>query len=156
MEYIWKDYKKEYNELIDGWLDEYTVKMTGIDCGWDEYINAVIEDNKNYPGAELYCKMVCEKDAPFAVVVFGYYEDSVTISEVIVDPALRGKGMGTSVIEELVNNFENFSKSNSEKFMAVIYPDNIPSQKCFEKAGFSFDHSHEEGDAWYYTFQRKR
>lgn len=35
---------------------------------------------------------------------------------------------------------------------AVIFPDNIASQKAFEKAGFIFYSEHPDGDAWNYRY----
>ena len=39
---------------------------------------------------------------------------------------------------------------------AVIYPNNIPSQKAFEKAGFVFHSQHPDGDAWNYWYKREQ
>ena len=37
----------------------------------------------------------------------------------------------------------------------IVFPKNIPSQKAFENAGFVFDHAHEGGDAWYYSYSNR-
>lgn len=38
------------------------------------------------------------------------------------------------------------------KANAVIYPNNIASQKAFEKAGFTFVSAHPDEDAWNYEY----
>ena len=50
MHFEWIDYIAEYAVLIDSWLDDTAIEMTGIDEGWDSYWNAVLLDALNYPG----------------------------------------------------------------------------------------------------------
>lgn len=153
MKFVWKDYNSEYAALIDSWLDEHAVAMTGLDQGWDEYRNAVVEDGKNYPGSRDLCKVVYNNGVPFAVVAYGYYKGVVTVSEVITDPMQRGKGLGSQAIAELIKYSETLVGDKIDRYTAVIYPNNAASQRAFEKAGFSFERVHDDGDALYYSYQ---
>lgn len=149
--FIWKDYTSEYAPFINSWLDTQAISMTGIDQGWNEYWDDVLEDAKNFSGSKEYGKIVYENDKPIAVIAFGYYRGVVTISEIIVDPLLRGQGRGSRIIIELIEHADELIGEKIDQYTAVIYPDNIASQKAFEKAGFRFDYAHDDGDAWYYT-----
>lgn len=102
MIFEWIDYIAEYAPLIDSWLDDTAIEMTGIDEGWDSYWNAVLIDALNYPGCVDYCKMVFTDGKPIAVVAFGYYRGDVTISEIIISPEMRSKGYGSKILKELV------------------------------------------------------
>lgn len=151
MKFIWMDYTAEYAALVDSWLDEQAVAMTGLDLGWDWYWQAVVADSVNYPGCKDFCKIICKDGLPFAAAVFGCYQGVATISEIVVRPEHRSKGLGTQVIGELVAYADMFLGEAVERFQAVIFPDNIPSQKAFQKAGFVLDDTHEA--VWNYIYK---
>lgn len=153
MNFKWIDYTSEYAPIVDSWLDENAVKMTGIDSGWEKYWRDSLTDAENYPGCKEFCKIVIDNGIPFAVIKYGFYCGEVTIAEIVVDAKQRGKGKGTSLITELLLNYNAFIDKKVDKFTAVIFPSNIASHKAFEKAGFSFDYTHEDGDVWYYTYK---
>ena len=153
MKFVWSDYTDSCSPLIDSWLDDEAVKKTGIDEGWQDYWSAVVADSVNYPGCKDFCKIVSENGVPFAVIVFGFYCGEVTVSEIIVDPSQRNKGKGTQALKEFIEYSGVFIGEKFEKISAVIFPSNSASQRAFEKAGFSFDRAHEDGDAWYYTYK---
>lgn len=153
MNFEWLDYTSEYSSIVDSWLDNEAIKMTGIDDGWDNYWRASLEDSKNYPGCKEFCKAVSENGVPFAVIKFGCYCGEATLAEIIVDPKQRGRGRGSKVIKELLLNHKLLLGEKTDKFTAVIFPSNVASQKAFEKAGFRFEYAHEDGDALYYTYK---
>lgn len=153
MNFTWADYIPEYAVLVDSWLDDTAIKMTGIEDGFDEEWRATLDEAKNFPGCKDFCKIVSQNGVPFAAVKYGYYQDNATVSVIIVDPAQRGKGRGSAVLRELVANTNTLVGEKVDKFDAVIFPSNASSQKAFEKAGFLFDYAHEDGDALYYTFK---
>lgn len=136
MLFDWVDYIPEDAALIDGWLDDTAVAMTGIDEGWDKYWNDVTADSVNYPGCRDYCKVVKIDGIPIAAVVFGAYRGSAVISEIVVDPARRAEGYGTQVIRELVTNAEAWFDEKIDHFHAVVFSSNVPSQNAFRNAGF--------------------
>ena len=77
-----------------------------------------------------------------------------TIQEFIVSPSYRGKGYGTAILNELLLCSNNIIGQDISFAEAVIYPDNIASQKAFQKAGFVYTNAHPDGDAWYYQYRR--
>ena len=150
MKYTWKDYSPKYSEIINLWLDSEALSMTGLDEDFDSYVNAVTEDSDNFPNTEF--KVIFEGDSPIAVTVFGIYDSIVTVMEIVVAPDKRGKGKGSEIIRELLQICNGSFDETVKQFKAVIFPNNIASQKAFEKAGFRFESAHEDGDAWYYVF----
>ena len=74
------------------------------------------------------------------------------VSEFIIRPDKRGKHIGSSVLTELLTYSKYILGSTIKDAEAVIFPDNIASQKAFEKAGFIFYSEHPDGDAWNYRY----
>lgn len=135
----WVDYESKYAQLIDSWLDEEAVSMTGLDMGWDAYWLALKEDAANYPGCADFCKVVFENSMPFAAVCYGIYQNTMTVSEIVVAPELRGNGMGTRVLSELTGIAKGFGPDVVSRITAVVFPQNIASQWAFRKAGFHLE-----------------
>lgn len=152
MEFEWTDYSTEDSKFIDLWLDDAAAAMTGIDQGWDGYWNAVIADAENYPGCKDFCKIVRENGVPVAVVAFGFYRGNATISEIVVDPLQRSKGYGARIIYELISHSDTWIDEEIVQFDAVVFPNNLPSQKAFQKAGFVLEH--EDKEALNYVYKR--
>lgn len=153
MLFTWIDYQTENAALVDSWLDDTAVRMTGIEDGFDKEWLATLEEAKNFPGCKDFCKIVSENGVPFAAVKYGFYRNNVTVSVIIVDPVQRGKGRGSAVLRELVTNVNTLVGEKVDKFEAVIFPSNSASQRAFEKAGFVFEYAHEDGDALYYSIK---
>ena len=151
MAFTWLDYRAEHGPLVDSWLDENAVAMTGLDMSWDDYWHAVLADGINFPGCKDACKLIYENGVPVAVICFGCYGGIVTISELLVSPACRGKGVGTRILQELVAHADDLLGERPTRFCAVIFPENLPSQRAFENAGFVFDSAHEDGTSWNYV-----
>ena len=108
MIFEWINYQLEDAGLVDSWMDAKAVAMTGIDQGWDAYWNAVTADAKNYPGCRDFCKIVRKNGMAVAAVVYGSYRGIATVSEIIVDPLQRGKGLGTQILLEWCDEDGNF------------------------------------------------
>ena len=136
MIFEWIDYISEYAPLIDSWLDDAVIEMTGIDEGWDNYRNAVLIDALNYPGCIDYCKISFQEGKPIAVVAFGYYRGDVTISEIIISPEMRSKGYGSKILKELILLSRIWFPDPISHFSAIVFAQNIASQKAFQNAGF--------------------
>lgn len=148
----WTDYSREDGVVVDSWLDVDAVAMTGLDQGWDAYWQAVLADAQNFPGCKDVCKVIRENGAPIAVVCFGWYEGVITVSEILVAPQRRGKGFGTKILRELIVLADHFIGERTEKLRAVIYSNNLPSQRAFAKAGFVFDYAWEGSLNYVYNF----
>lgn len=139
----WVDYRTEDGAVVDSWLDETAVTMTGLDMLWNDYWQAVLSDGKHYPGCRDVCKIIREQDQPIAVVCFGWYAGVTTVSEILVAPQRRSQGVGERILRELIALADGWTGEKTEKFQAVIFEKNTPSQRAFEKAGFVFAYAHE-------------
>ena len=53
---------------------------------------------------------------------------------VVLDPALRGKGMGKTMLKLAVEYA--FSATKAEAVRLSVFPENIPAMKCYESVGF--------------------
>lgn len=151
-QFEWSDYRTEDAPMVDRWLDAGAIAMTGLDMGWDDYWNAVLADAVNFPGCKDHCKLVSEHGLPLAVICFGCYDGVATVSEIVVAPRYRGSGYGTRILRELVTHAAELLGEKVDRFCAVIFPNNLPSQRAFSKAGFLFDCAREDEDgvSWNY------
>lgn len=143
MLFDWVDYTAKDAALVDGWLDETAVAMTGLDEGWDRYWQAVIADAVNYPGCKDCCKIVWKDGTPVAAIVFGCYQGNGTVSEIVVAPAMRGKGLGSQIIRELVSCADSWFEEKVAQFDAIVFRGNAASRRAFQKAGFVPDNDPE-------------
>ena len=73
--------------------------------------------------------------------------------EVLVAPKMRGRGKGTKIIKELLENSKSIIGIDIHKAEAVIFLSNKASQKAFENAGFKHESTHEDGDAMNYIYE---
>ncbi len=152
MNFVWRDYNPKTMEYIENWLDESTVKSTGLDESFRDFYEYWANEDGFVVGENFWCKVVCENDKPFAVIAFCQHEHKILIMEIVVAPEKRGQGIGTRLLKELFASEEiiGFAIHKSE---AVIFPSNIASRKAFENAGFQYHHTHEDGDAMYYVYE---
>ena len=153
MNFTWRNYNPETMGHVENWLDEYAVRMTGMDDGFRQEYEYWANEDYNTVGENFWCKVVFENEIPFAVIEFGMHEGVVTIMETLVAPEKRGQGMGSKAIKELLRNAKTIIGIDIEKAEAIIFPSNIASQKAFEKAGFKYHHTHEDGDATTYVYE---
>ena len=105
-------------------------------------------------GGNFWCKVVFENDRPFAVIALCQYEQKTMIMEVLVAPEKRGRGKGSKMLKELLENGKDIIGVNIQKAEAIIFPSNEASQKAFSKAGFKHESTHEDGDAMNYVYEK--
>lgn len=151
----WRDYISADAELVDQWLDPDAAAMTGIDSGWDTYWNEVKADAVNYPGCRDFCKVVSISGVSVAAVVFGCYRGDAVISEIVVAPSHRAKGIGSRIIKELVTHCDVWFDEEIKQFCAIIFSQNVASQKAFQNAGFFMSRTHNES-TFEYTYKIDR
>lgn len=138
----WVDYTSQYAPLVNSWLDEDAIDMTGLDMGWDHYWQAVREDAANFHGCQDFCKVILHDGVPCAAVCYGIYQNTMTISEIVVAPNVRRQGIGTRLLTELI---EFTSEADVDSLTAVVFPQNLASRKAFLNAGFCLDRRTEDG-----------
>ena len=154
MKYEWIDYTSAYKELVDSWMDEDAMRFTGCDEGFDAYYHDCLNDPDTKLGENYWAKMIVADTDPVGIIAIGLWENVFTISEFIVRPGRRGEGVGLAALAELLAQSKNIIGIEMKEANAVIFPNNIASQKAFEKAGFGFHSAHPDGDAWYYRYRK--
>ena len=143
----WKDYTKEDTALVASWLNADAVRMTGMDEGFDAFHQYWKNESSPERGEYFWSKLVSENGHPFAVISYGYCSGTVTIMEIVVDPALRGQGRGTTVLREFIKNAADWIKQSISVFEAVVFKNNPASQVAFYKAGFV--RNEKDRDRWH-------
>ncbi len=151
MRFDWKDYGADTMTFVEDWLDDYAVRMTGMDDGWRAFHEYWITEGGMTPGKDYWCKVVYDQAAPFAVIAFSLHEGNYHVMELLVKPGMRNNGLGSALLRDLLSDGETIIGQRIDKATAVIFPNNPASQKAFERAGFVFDHADDDGDAWYYS-----
>lgn len=140
-----RDYDRLEAKIVDSWLDDEAIRNTGLEDGFDEFF----EYWNGECGSDFSAKIAEFDGKPVAVVTAAYDNGFVTIQEIIVAPDMRGRGIGTWAINELVEEAPSMY-GPIETYEAVVFFDNVPSQKAFEKAGFD-KRLHENSDAYIYS-----
>lgn len=154
MIYEWIDYSHENSALIDSWIDAEAKRFTGCDEGFDKFYNYWFDEPETKLGENFWAKIILEDKVQVGIVVISLWEGIFTISEIIICPQKRGNGIGTKALKELLTNGKHILGTEIINSSAVIFPNNIASQRAFEKAGFCFQSEHPDGDAWYYEYKR--
>ena len=149
--FVWCDYDPITMGYVENWLDESAVKSTGLDEGFRAFYEYWAKEDGFSVGKNFWCKVVFETNKPQAVIAFCQHEQKIIIMEIVVAPELRGQGVGTRLLRELLESDEiiGFAIHKSE---AVIFPTNTASQKAFENAGFQYHHTHEDGNSMLYVY----
>ena len=152
--FSWIDYTEEYALLVKSWLDDEAVKYTGIDQGWDEYYEYCVNDLSPLVNGEVYIKIACEDNIPFGVFCLCNVDGTYSISEIFIAPKKRGMGYGTKALQDMLLHSKEILGVDIACAKTVIFPDNTASKKAFEKAGFVFESTSPDGDAWYYIYRK--
>lgn len=153
LDFVWRDYNPVTMGYVENWLDERAVKSTGLDEGFRAFYEYWAKEDGFVVGESFWCKVVFKNDEPLAVIAFCQHEQKIIIMEIVVAAELRGHGIGTRLLSELLESEEivGFVIQKSE---AVIFPTNTASQKAFENAGFQYHHTCEDGNSMLYVYDR--
>ncbi len=154
MQFEWRIYRDEDAVIVDSWLDDYAIRKTGLDNGWQNFYNYWTKENPD-DNAKDYCFIISESNEPFAIIFAAVIGAELIISEFIVAPKKRSKGSGTAIISELMENSSQLLGIEITSAQTVIYPSNIASQRAFEKAGFMLVSQSPDGDALNYKYAVK-
>ena len=153
MIFRWIDYTSDHADLVESWLDSEAVYYTGCEDGWEEYFNYWKNHEDTQMGINFWGKVILLDSVPIAVITLSFWNNRVTVSEFIVSPIYRRCGWGTKILQELLSCGKDIIGFTITSAFAVIFPDNLASQKAFEKAKFKFESAHPDGDAWYFVYQ---
>ncbi len=135
MRYEWKPYCRKDASLVDSWLDKLAVQETGLEDGWQNFYDYWMMESETNKGKDC-CFLISQNSVPFAAIYLAIIGSTITISEFLVKPDMRGKGVGTAALRELLESTAQLLKLRADYAKAVILPSNIASIKAFEKAGF--------------------
>ena len=119
-EICWKDYAADTMPFVEDWLDDYAVRMTGMDDGWKSFHEYWITEGGMTPGKDYWCKVVYEGEKPVAIIAFSLYEGTYTVMELVVKTELRGHGIGTSLLRELISRISFKISSVFVKFVIKL------------------------------------
>ena len=155
MTYCYMDYTPDLETVIDSWLDDDAAYYTGFEDGFAVYYNYWAKEPNTVLGENFWMKVVLENNVPIGVIALGLADDKVDFLELLINPERRGQGIGSAVIGDVLENGKDIIGRAIDRAEACIFPQNIASQKAFEKAGFRFDYAHPDGDIWYYTYKAK-
>ncbi len=153
MQFEWMEFHPTSHAFVESWLDEYGVRFTGIDDGWTSYVEWLLTDSESRPGENCWCKVIFQNNIPFAAICLYFTDEQcLSISEYLVAPAYRGKGLGSKALCELLTHTKDILGITIQGADAVIFPNNPVSRRAFEKAGFRYHSTHPDGDADYYHY----
>lgn len=154
MIFDWKDYSEKYSDITENLLDNEAIKNTGCDEGFHSFYSYWLEEADTKLHENFWCKLAFKDNKLIGVICIGLAPTKeFTVMEIIIAPDKRNQGYGSALLLELLRNAATIIGININIAKAVIFPNNIASQKSFEKAGFIFTGAHPDGDAWYYEYK---
>lgn len=98
--------------------------------------------------------LIFEDNNPIGIIAVALCDGEFNIMEFIISPDKRGKGIGPEILKELLTSGKSIIGAEILNAIAVIFPDNIQSQKAFEKTGFKYESKHADEDVLYYRYLR--
>ena len=155
MRYQWADYHRSYEETVESWLDQEAVKYTGCDDGWSGYFEYWVHEPGTALNENFFAKVILDHEEAIGIMAIFAEESRYYIQEFIISPDNRRKGIGSEVLKELLENGECIVGKEIKSAEACIFPSNVSSRRAFEKAGFQYSHSHPDGNACYYVYQKE-
>ena len=115
-------------DYLQQWHDATAVKRWVPIENWKSYFQAVLH-LKNY-----YLYSVYLEENLIAYIAAEIQNGCASIC-LVVDPSQHGQGIGTAVLLEMQRQTQNLF-GHVHTYIAGIFPENIHSIRCFEKAGF--------------------
>lgn len=157
MKFTWVDYGPAYFDIVDSWLDDEARRELGFDDGgWQAYWEYYMHDELSQLGKNFWCKVILNGDKPFAAIALFLMDNGdLSIPEYIVAPDMRNQGYGSAALRELL---EFGGEILGQEFISagtVIFPDNIASQKAFQKAGLKYDRSFPDDGTQIYVYKKQ-
>ncbi len=89
------------------------------------------------PGGQAFIGRTADRPAPIAYGELNpmrVERDQYWLGHVIVDPQVRGVGLGRRFVELLVA--EAFEERAARRILLVVFPDNPAAIRCYERVGF--------------------
>lgn len=147
MEFVFTDFTVADCTELSVWLRDEPVKR-----------HIFIEDTEKYRlQADMHYRMfsVFRNGELIAHLSGEICKDDASVC-LIVKPELCGKGIGTAVLCEAVENIRELF-GDIRTITAYIFDDNPASRRCFEKAGFVLSGKGNDGESKYiYNIKEKK
>ena len=135
-------------ECIGRWHKASNVKRWVPIENWLAYYQAVSQ-NDNY-----YLYSVFLRQGILIAYIAAEVENGNAAICLVVDPDQHGKGIGTAVLQKMLQQATSLF-GDIHSYRAGIFPENIASIKCFEKAGFKKFGKGNDGEILYsYNIRR--
>lgn len=134
-----------YGEQVAGWAR--TAQEVALLCGREVYpfpTELIGSWRKVDPAIESYLFFDGDQVIGYGEVWLDVEEDEVELARIIVDPALRGQGVGTELVRALLT--PALAAGHADVFLRVR-PDNVAAIKTYLGVGF-VDVSPQEMDEW--------
>lgn len=158
MNFKWREFKESDVSVFNDW-HTYAIKNSApIQDGISKYItptNFLLGDTINEMADEfcddsvrLYSIVSLVNNKPVGVVLYSKIKSEnsndvckVEIEAIVSNPKLKGCGIGTAMIFDMVKNREKLFGGKVETIIAKIERSNLPSQKAFSNNNFDkFNH----------------
>ena len=96
----------------------------------EDWYRGQLDSSKSH----MFIGLISEAKKEFGVVRFDIGEEHVCKVSIIIAPEWRGQGLS---FEFLYACIDRFSRRNAVIFIAEVKRENLASQKCFERCGFT-------------------
>jgi RimJ/RimL family protein N-acetyltransferase len=113
--------------------DTRTSAFQSDPISWDEHV-AWFRRKIHDPNCHLYI-LGDQRDEPIGQVRFDVQEDRNAIVDITIAPGQRGRGYGPEALRLACRTL--FRVTSAREAIAYIKPENAPSIRAFENAGFS-------------------
>jgi UDP-2,4-diacetamido-2,4,6-trideoxy-beta-L-altropyranose hydrolase len=119
-----------------GWSNDVDVRQQSFDQSpitWADHVSW-FRARQEDPQSSMYV-VELPPGVPVGVVRFESEEDGSAVISIALDPSQRGRGLGRQAIREACARARD--EAGVSRIYAFIKPDNAPSIRAFEAAGFT-------------------
>lgn len=140
MKIEWRNIGFEENEIIENWLsnlDRQSLCMANKN--WAQTAEDIEDCLKYMRGGQFKNLMGYLAGKPAVALMFGIeHEKTLNLYNIVVNPAIRGKGVATDAILSLTNNDKALNITQPyNKIVVSALPENSGMQSFLNKNGFS-------------------
>jgi RimJ/RimL family protein N-acetyltransferase len=120
--------------LLYDWANDLEVRDMALSSDPIDWASHIKWLEKKLNDANTYIYIAMEDNEPIGQIRFDIINDTEAHIDIHTKPGIRGKGVGSCIIDLGVNRF--FSDSRVNTIHAVIKQQNTKSRCVFSKAGF--------------------
>lgn len=124
-------------EDIYKWENDVATRAMSVNTGLFSYVSHVEWYRKSLSNSNRFMYIGLNHLQRVAFIRFDFVSAGTYESGIILNPAMRGKGIGANTLMSAIAIFLQKNR-HVDVITASIRNSNIPSKKCFEKSGFIF------------------